>query len=107
MSFAVVLLTLLLVLIAAFADQAWRFQHECSVRAREDWARDERLVVVAAERRLLQTGPFALMSAADQPVYALTVRTPRGERRAWLQCGELLWGVLSPTVVVHWDDGSS
>ena len=98
--FVVVLLS---ALIGVFADQLWRFQHERATGAIDDWAREQRVAVVASERRLLATGPFPPWTAADQPVYRLTVRTSAGERHAWLQCGELPWGVLSPAVAVHWE----
>jgi hypothetical protein len=90
--------------VAAFAHQAWRFQHERAAQVLEDWARSERLVVLHAERRLLETGPFWAITAGDQPVYLVTVRTGGAERRVWVQCGELPWGVLSPTIAARWED---
>lgn len=103
MSVALIVVSFVVALIA-FVHQAWWFQHERAAQAIDDWARSQRLVVVRAERRLVETGPFSVVTAGDQPVYLLTVRTGGGERRAWVQCGELPWGVLSNTVVVRWDE---
>ncbi len=98
------IIALLVVGLAALAHQWWAFQHERVAPLLDDWARVQRVTVVRAERRLVDTGPFSPWTAPDLPVYRVTVRDAGGERQAWLQFGELVWGVLSPAVVARWEE---
>ncbi|MEZ4238344.1 MAG: hypothetical protein R3F59_19775 [Myxococcota bacterium] len=90
--------------LTAFVHQAWLFQNATVTRAIDEWARQQRLVVLHQERRLLDTGPFFALTSADQPVFLLRVRADGEERRVWVQCGEMPWGVLAPTVSARWEN---
>jgi hypothetical protein len=97
-------LVALVVSVVAFAWQAWLFQADRAEGMIRDWAQSERLVVVRYERRLLETGPYQVVTAADLPVYQVVVRNSGRERTGWVRCGRFPWGILDPHLEVSWDE---
>lgn len=93
----------LLVIVAVGLSLIWRSQRSESII--HTWARENGYEVISAERQFLWRGPFWLRSDKNQTVYRITVRDASGRtRRGWARCGGWVFGLMSDTVTVEWDD---
>lgn len=70
----------------------------------EQWARDNGMELIEAERRFLRRGTYWWRTAKGQEVFRITVRDSSGQvRRGYARVGGWFMGMMSDQVSVEWD----
>src|SRR5947209_2918551 len=70
------------------------------------WAQRNGYRILHREHRWLFQGPFSWNLSNLPVVYRIRVQDRQGNHRGgWVRCGHWLWGVLSDSVEVRWDNG--
>lgn len=72
-----------------------------------EWAVRQGFTIIEMEQRLFQKGPFFWTSGKNQVVYYVVMKTPSGKKGAYVRCGGFWSGLLSDSIEVKWDQGSS
>ncbi|HUW59332.1 MAG TPA: hypothetical protein VMZ92_22045 [Planctomycetota bacterium] len=94
------ILFVLLLMVGAFA---WRRRRSASMVDR--WADENNLQIIGKELRCLRRGPFWWHFSGGYEVYRVILRDDEGrERKAYVRCGNWLFGLFSNQVKVEWDD---
>jgi hypothetical protein len=101
-------LVLALIVVAALValvvgGSYWRYRRSRQLLAR--WARQSRVELLRAERRLVSRGPFFWRSSDSQIVFRVTVRDRDGRvRHGFVRIGGWFLGVLSDQTAAEWED---
>jgi hypothetical protein len=70
----------------------------------QQWARDNGMELIEAERRFLRRGTYWWRTGKGQEVFRITVRDSSGQvRRGYARVGGWFMGMLSDQVNVEWD----
>ena len=70
----------------------------------EQWARDNGLELIEAERRWFRRGTFWWRTGKGQEVFRVTIRDGSGQvRSGYVRVGGFFLGLLSDQVNVEWD----
>jgi len=95
---------LLVVLFFVFviSMMVWHFSR--SRKMVEQWANDNCMELIEAERRFLRRGTYWWRTNKGQEVFRITVRDSSGQvRRGYVRVGGWFLGMLSDQVNVEWD----
>ena len=88
--------------IVALLVMWWHFSRSSDML--EQWARDNGMELIEAERRFLRRGTYWWRTARGQEVFRVTVRDNSGQvRRGYVRVGGWFMGLLSNQVDVEWD----
>jgi len=70
-----------------------------------EWAGKTGVKLIESERCAWRKQPFWIFNTEGQVVYRVKAEYPDGRtRRAWVRCGDPLWGTLCYDVEVRWDE---